>query len=55
MARNALYGVVLEGTCDGHVGTPDALMEAESHLMKDSGAGLSAIFAGHVTWAPGGP
>ncbi len=33
MARNALYGVVLEGTWM-HVGTPDALIEAESHLNE---------------------
>ena len=33
MARNALYGVVLEGTWM-HVGTPDALLEAESHLNE---------------------
>ncbi len=33
MTRNALYGVVLEGTWM-HVGTPGALMEAESHLNE---------------------
>jgi MurNAc alpha-1-phosphate uridylyltransferase len=33
MARNALYGVVLEGTWM-HVGTPGALMEAETHLNE---------------------
>jgi N-acetyl-alpha-D-muramate 1-phosphate uridylyltransferase len=32
-ARNALFGAVLEGTWM-HVGTPEALMEAESHLNE---------------------
>ena len=32
-AKNALYGVVLEGTWM-HVGTPEALIEAESHLNE---------------------
>ena len=32
-ARGALYGVVLEGTWM-HVGTPEALIEAESHLNE---------------------
>ena len=32
-ARDALFGVVLEGTWM-HVGTPEALMEAESHLNE---------------------
>lgn len=32
-ARNALYGMVLEGTWM-HVGTPEALIEAESHLNE---------------------
>lgn len=33
IAQNALYGVALDGTWM-HVGTPEALMEAESHLNE---------------------